>query len=192
MKKWNIIFTCLLCLSLVVNVHYCKETNKPAEVRVETRTEYVTIMDTVPTMVEIRTTGETVTLNAKVKPVVKTTGVETTQRHATNREPDGMVKELDPDTVASVCIMGDSATVTLPVEQRVYKDSLYTAYVSGYRPRLDSITIRLPHTYTTVTKMASKPTTRWVVGPTVGGGYGIVGRQMDMYVGVGVTWNILP
>jgi hypothetical protein len=192
MKKWNIFFTCLLCLSLVANVHYCKETNKPAEVRVETRTEYVEIKDMVPMMVESRTTGETVTLKAKVNPVGKTTGVVKAHRHATNHEPDRMALELEPDTTTTVCIMGDSAVVTLPVEQRVYKDSLYTAYVSGYRPRLDSITLRLPHTYTTVTQTIRKPSRQWAVGPAIGVGYGIMGKQLDVYVGMGVTLNILP
>jgi hypothetical protein len=88
--------------------------------------------------------------------------------------------------------MGDSATVTLPVEQRIYDDSLYTAYVSGYRPRLDSISLHIPHTYTTVTKTITKPAKRWAVGPSVGVGYGLAGKQADVFVGFTATYRLWP
>jgi hypothetical protein len=179
MKKTNIIIAALLFASATANVVLIHEARQPAEVKVETRTEYVTVRDTVPTFVQSHLTGETIKMTA-------------VHRHATNHEPDVMAAESLPDTVASVCIVGDSATVTLPVEQRVYQDSLYTAYVSGYRPRLDSILLRLPHTYTTATRTVNKAARRWAVGPTVGAGYGIVGKQADLFVGVSVTWNLLP
>ena len=202
MKKRNIFFIWLLCSSLVLNFRLLKDVAKNTDVSVETRTEYVEIKDTLPTMVDSQMTGETVTVRAVVKPagnaagiaepVGSPMGVVKAHRHATNHEPDRMALELGPDTTTTVCIMGDSAVVTLPVEQRVYKDSLYTAYVSGYRPRLDSITLRLPHTYTTVTQTIRKPSKQWAVGPAIGVGYGIMGKQLDVYVGVGVTLNILP
>lgn len=33
----------------------------------------------------------------------------------------------------------DSVAVAIPITQKVYEDSTYRAYVSGYRPRLDSL-----------------------------------------------------
>lgn len=180
MSKTNEILASLLMVSVAANVVLYMNMSKPLSVKIKTRTEYVTIRDTVPKVVDIHLTGEMMTVTAAV------------QRHATNHEPDVMAAESLPDTVASVCIVGDSATVTLPVEQRVYQDSLYTAYVSGYRPRLDSILLRLPHTYTTVSRTVNKAARRWAIGPTVGAGYGIVGRQADVFVGVSVTFNLLP
>lgn len=40
----------------------------------------------------------------------------------------------------------DSSKVVLPIEQKIYSDSSYTAFVSGYRAVLDSIHIRSPTT----------------------------------------------
>ena len=177
MKKAIIILAALLMVSVAANVVLWTEATKPAEVKVETRTKYIEMRDTTPNEIECYLTGETMAVPAVVRPK--------------NHNPDEPVTELEPDTMATVSIDGDSATVTLPVEQRVYEDSLYTAYVSGYRPRLDSIALRLPHTYTTVTTTVSKPSRRWAVGPAVGVGYGITGRQLDVFVGVSVTWNIL-
>ena len=179
MRKVNITIGLLLIASLAANLWLWIEANRPAGVKVETHTEYVLIKDTTPVMAESHLTGETLTVTAAV-------------HHAMNHEPDKQETEINPDTTATVSIVGDSATVTLPVEQRVYQDSLYTAYVSGYRPRLDSIELRLPHTYTTVTKTVSKPSRRFAFGPTVGAGYGITGRQFDVFVGVSAAWNLLP
>lgn len=177
MKKAIVILAALLMVSIAANVVLWKEATKPGEVRIETRTEYIEIRDTTPNEIECYVTGETMTVPAVVRPK--------------NHKPDEPAAELEPDTMVTVTLDGDSATVTLPIEQRIYKDTLYTAYVSGYRPRLDSITLRLPHTYTTVTTTVSKPSRRWAVGPAVGVGYGITGKRLDVFVGVGVTWNIL-
>ena len=43
----------------------------------------------------------------------------------------------------------DTLYISLPIEQRIYADSTYTAWISGYRPKLDSILI-YPQT-TTIT-----------------------------------------
>ena len=52
-------------------------------------------------------------------------------------------KPLPPDTV--YVAVGDSTLpVEIPMEQKAYGDTLYTAWVSGYRPRLDSIRIYRP------------------------------------------------
>lgn len=193
MSKTNEILASLLMVSVAANVVLYMNLSKPADVKVDVRTEYVTVRDTVPEVVESHLTGEAITVTATVhRPEADASGWVAEHRHATNHEPDVMAVESLPDTVASVCIVGDSATVTLPVEQRVYEDSLYTAYVSGYRPRLDSISLRLPHTYKTITRTESTPSRRWAVGPTIGAGYGITGRHTDIFVGLSVTWNILP
>lgn len=179
MKKIAILVV-LLIISMAVNLWLLKKSNKPAEVKVEHHVEWITIRDTTPIMTESHHTGETITMTAAV------------HHHAMSHEPDVMPDKATADTLPTVSIIGDSATVTMPVEQRVYEDSLYTAYVSGYRPRLDSIWLRLPNTYTTVTKTVRKPSRRLFVGPTLGAGYGIANRRADVFVGVSVTWNILP
>lgn len=84
----------------------------------------------------------------------------------------------------------DSITVVLPVEQKRYEDSLYTAWISGYRPALDSIRLSLPEITTTITKTIVKPLPRLSVGVQLGAGIGVVSRQPDIYAGVGVSWRL--
>lgn len=76
-------------------------------------------------------------------------------------------------------------------EQAYYEDSLYRAWVSGYRPRLDSLQV-FPRTVTnTVTNdiyhtIKVKDRRRWGLGLQVGYGY-----PCGWYVGAGVSWNII-
>ena len=77
-------------------------------------------------------------------------------------------------------VQRDTVSVEIPVTQRVYSDSLYDAWVSGFEARLDSI--RIKRETVTVTKRVPK---RWGVGVQAGVGTG------GAYVGVGITYNIL-
>ena len=80
----------------------------------------------------------------------------------------------------------DSVEVIVPITQKVYADSLYRAYVSGYRPRLDSIFVYPRTRYVTVTRQA-KPQ-RWGIG--VQAGYGVGRGGTGPYVGIGVSYNL--
>lgn len=96
------------------------------------------------------------------------------------------VQEMDSATGR-----GDSVDVVLPITQKVYEDSTYHAWISGYRPQLDSIhiyskNITVTNTQTiTVTKYKTK---RWGVGVQVGCGYNF--NQISPYIGIGVQYNI--
>lgn len=82
---------------------------------------------------------------------------------------------------------------TLPLKvQREYRDSSYTAWVSGYDPQLDSVKV-FPRTVVistekTITQTVAKRN-RFSWGLTVGAGYGITTRKPDVFVGVGMTWR---
>ena len=84
----------------------------------------------------------------------------------------------------------DSIEVPLPVEQKRYDDSLYTAWVSGYRPSLDSIRLYQPEIVTTVTTTVVKPTPLITFGIQAGAGVGIIHRQPDIYIGFGGQINL--
>ena len=84
----------------------------------------------------------------------------------------------------------DSIEVPIPIIQKRYEDSLYTAWVSGYRPNLDSIRLYLPEVQTTVTKTIVTPAPLITFGIQAGGGYGIINRKPDIYVGVGAQLNL--
>lgn len=90
------------------------------------------------------------------------------------------------DTLSS-----DSVAVTLPITQKVYKDSTYEAWVSGYMPALDSIRVFQP--ITTITNTITNTevrykTKRWGLGVQVG--IGVTPSKIEPYIGVGVTYNI--
>ena len=83
----------------------------------------------------------------------------------------------------------DSIEVPIPIIQKRYDDSLYTAWVSGFEPKLDSIDLRLPTITETVTKTVVKPSPLITFGVQVGGGYGVFNRHPDVYIGVGGQIN---
>lgn len=77
--------------------------------------------------------------------------------------------------------------VMIPITQKEYRDSDYTAYVSGYKARLDSIKV--------ISKVMTKNVVvhkfrKWNVGLIGGYGYGFISNTFQPFVGVGVTWNL--
>lgn len=78
----------------------------------------------------------------------------------------------------------DSARVIIPITQMIYADSTYTAYVSGYRARLDSIFVYPRHEIVTI----KKPPNRWSIG--IQAGYGYTPKGFQPYIGIGISWRI--
>jgi hypothetical protein len=84
----------------------------------------------------------------------------------------------------------DSANVVIPITQKTYKDSTYTAWVSGYDPSLDSIQVYPKTEYKTITNtIKMQDTKRWGIGIQGGVGYGKGG--FTPYIGIGVQYNII-
>ena len=85
-------------------------------------------------------------------------------------------------------------SVTLPVEQKVYRDSDYVAWVSGVMPSLDSLNIFKRTETVTITETITRreKASRWSVGLQGGYGYGIKSKQFEPFVGVGVSYRIFP
>ena len=84
----------------------------------------------------------------------------------------------------------DSIEVPISIMQKRYDDSLYTAWVSGFEPNLDSIRLHQPEIITTITKTIVKPSPLITVGIHTGCGYGVFNRQFDVYVGFGAQVNL--
>lgn len=89
---------------------------------------------------------------------------------------------------------GDSIKVgehLVPKEQKMYRDSDYTAWISGVSPTLDSIAV-YPKTvyltndiYHTITKY--KASKKWGLG--IIAGYGIGKNGLSPYVGIGISYR---
>ena len=90
--------------------------------------------------------------------------------------------------VVPVPVPGDTVrdTLYLPITQKTYKGSLYTAYVSGYRAKLDSIEVYSK----TRTVFVRERVKRKRFGLGVQAGYGIAGNKLGPYVGIGVSCNL--
>lgn len=145
-------------------------------VRTEVKMEYRWQRDTNPQLAEERPTGRTVTAHIagtdKTKP-------DTTAQTGQARQDSLPELTLNPDS-----------TVTVPITQKVYGDSLYTAYVSGYAQRLDSIRLHIPVYTKTVTVERNKSRNRLHIGIVGGYGYGFRSKQMEPFVGLGLSLEI--
>lgn len=89
-----------------------------------------------------------------------------------------------PDTARE-----DTLRAVVPLTQKEYRDSLYTAWVSGFMPRLDSIHV-YGRTKTVTIRQTVTKRNAFNVGITGGVGYGVFTKKPDMWVGVGATWNL--
>lgn len=89
-------------------------------------------------------------------------------------------------------ISGDS-TAIIPIERAIYQDSTqnakYTAFLSGFRPVLDSIQIECKQTETIITKIERKKARRIGFGVQMGVGLSPKGVAAP-YVGIGVQYRI--
>lgn len=87
--------------------------------------------------------------------------------------------------------MMDSVQVEIPIEQTIYEDSLYRAWVSGYHAKLDSIELRMRTTTITNTQTITiKKYPRWGVGVMGGVGFGLKNKNAEPFVGVGVYYRL--
>lgn len=82
----------------------------------------------------------------------------------------------------------DTVEIALPYVQKQYKDSSYSAWISGYEPSLDSIKV-FPRTVTVHERVTVKEKSRrWGVFGGVGIG---VSDRITPCVGVGIGYRIL-
>jgi len=83
----------------------------------------------------------------------------------------------------------DTVWAQLPREQKVYKDSTFTTWISGYRPELDSIEVYQRTKVVTVTNNVRIPPPRWSWGVQAGVGVN-TGGTVTPYIGVGIQYRL--
>jgi len=90
----------------------------------------------------------------------------------------------------------DTVYLNLPREQKIYREENFHAWISGYRPALDSIHIfRNTHQVITSTTIhqKSQKSRRWGIG--IQAGYGLTYRQNTIqpvpYIGIGLSYHLL-
>lgn len=99
------------------------------------------------------------------------------------------IVEIPADTVY---LPGDTVRITVPIEVKEYRDSLYTLQIEGYRPRLLWVEVypRTEYIYRTETKTISNPSRRWSLGPSASYGYDIKNNRWAPSVGVSVQYTL--
>jgi len=137
--------------------------------------------------VKERIKTEVVTKYDTIKDVAPKPVHDTIVKWQATRVPKEHLRDLTEMTKGS-----DSVDVTLPITQRTYRDSNYTAWVSGYQPKLDSIHTdnKMVYTTRTIERTITKPPRKWGIGINAGYGYGINSKLFEPYIGVGVTYVI--
>ena len=178
MKKAFCFLLAAIFLSVVLNVWQCSRQMEESTV-VEHDTVWRDSIIREPVATDSIKTGETIYV--KVPAGGDTLGTGTS-----------LTSQATSQMGQSPCVTNgsDSVAVALPVEQKRYEDSLYTAWVSGFRPQLDSLRLHLPEITTTVTKTIVRPSPRLSVGIQAGAGYGIVNRQPDVFIGIGLQYRL--
>lgn len=158
MKK---ILGVLLCISMLLNIFLYLEHCSIASKKVCDTTK-VTIVDSVKKSFPVPLDSFVVRYITKSLPIAR----------------DSATKHL----------VSDSVKVQIPISQKVYEDTLYKAYVSGYEPKLDSITIKQRTTY--ITHTIRDKESRFRIG--LQAGYGLTPKGMQPYVGIGVSYRLAP
>ncbi len=166
MKKSLFILVFLLIASIVANVLLWKRS------QVEEHREI--FIDTIPYLQPV--------------PVDSLVVRYVTEKLPLATKPTVPVDTVSIDTLVTVSRgeTKDSIEVVLPITQKIYEDSTYRAYVSGYHPALDSINIFRRNEVVYI-RSPTKPK-RWGIGIQVG--YGITPKRAEPYIGIGISYNL--
>ncbi|MCM1066089.1 MAG: hypothetical protein NC418_00765 [Muribaculaceae bacterium] len=97
-----------------------------------------------------------------------------------------LIKQLAPVAEALPAVgTHDTVLVEVPRTQVVYEQPDFRAYVSGFRPALDSIEV---YRHSTTIEMPRCKAPRFSVG--LQAGYGYTPRGFQPFIGIGVSVNI--
>ena len=184
-----VLLVAVFIVSLCLNVYFCITRHEGIAVSDTTR---VTIFDTIPYPMPVPKDSLVIRYITEKLPNStenKSSGTEaddfSTGKSHFSPENGNIAQENIPDSVS----------VKIPITQKIYEDSLYRAYVSGYRPSLDSLIFFPRHDITTVTSGYAYPRSRqkrWGIGIHVGYGMTMSNTpQFSPYVGIGISYNLI-
>ena len=134
--------------------------------------------------------------NSKTNTIDTVIDIDTFNKIDTVKVPNTILVPSKTDTVYQERIQKDT---TLNVTRKTYdidNDSVGAhVVVSGINPMVDTLSIWSKKTSYSVNKtiiktIPMKDTKRFKIYPTIGVGYGVFGRKLDMYIGIGFTYNI--
>lgn len=161
-RNYNLVLCLVFALSMSLGYNYKQYRDlqeQPVKTVTKTVTKYVERKDSMP--------------EPKKEIIIRTVKVPVPAK------PDTIGIAETPQTVDSM---------ELEITQKVYSDSTYTAYVSGYEASLDSIIVRQKEIFTTVVETrTTKKSRRLNIGLTGGYGFGLKNKDFEPFVGLGIT-----
>ncbi len=172
---------CLLAVSLLVTIVLLTGDNLNCYDEPVRDTTRVTYFDTLY-YTQCTPKDSVVLRYVTVKVPAKATDGNTEQATRNIEQSAGNTEYVDTETTQN-----DSVYIDIPITQKTYSDSTYTAWVSGYDVTLDSIRVYRREEVVTITE--KQPPKRWHLGFTAGYGLGTAGLQP--YIGIGVTYSII-
>ena len=178
-KGCGVVILALFLLSVAINVWLIKrgQVEPEPQVVIEHDTLWRDTTINKPVAADSTKTGEVVYIRIPYPVPSGCQGTGTWQDSATYQSPG----------------IPDSLDIPIPIEQKRYEDSLYTAWVSGFRPALDSIRLHQPEVVTTITETIVKKAPRLSVGLSVGPGVSITGTpQAGIFVGFTANYRLWP
>lgn len=117
-----------------------------------------------------------------IKPVARDSVIVRTEKVYLKVSAEPTLTEKNYAQISADSIR-DSVMVEVPIEQKVYEDSTYKAWVSGYMPSLDSINVYQRTEVITVTKFQKRK--KWSLGIGAGASLGTDGKiRPSITVGV--------
>lgn len=134
--------------------------------------------------------------NSRTNTIDTVIDVDTFTKIDTVKFPHEILIPSKTDTVYQERIQKDT---TLQVTRKTYdidNDSVGAhLVVSGVNPMVDTLSIWSKKTSYTVNRTVTKTipikdSKRFKIYPSLGVGYGVFGRKLDMYIGVGFTYNL--
>ena len=171
MKKLLLfLFCCAFIASLVYNYYqWSMMKNQPVKIERKTEIKYIEKKDSMPEVKSSKVVGRT-------------------------KIPFLFNHEQGTESLDSTCeAVRDS--VEVEITQKVYSDdSTYTAYVSGVNPNLDSIFVKqkeVTHSILETRTLQVKKFRRWNVGLIGGYGYGFKSKNLEPFIGVGITISLI-
>lgn len=134
--------------------------------------------------------------NSRTNTIDTVIDVDTFTRVDTVKVPKTILVPSKTDTVYQERIQKDT---TLSITRKTYdidNDSVGAhLVVSGVNPKVDTLSIWSKKTSysvnrTVIKTIPMKDSKRFKIYPTVGVGYGVFSRKLDMYIGIGFTYSI--
>lgn len=106
--------------------------------------------------------------------------------------PVEKIKYRDRKVVDTLYLPTAQDTTPLPIEEKVYEDSISTIQISGYKPQIDKIEYHIPQKTVYVDKVVEVPQVkkwyedRFIFSAGVYTGYSPIYNNFDVIVGFGV------